>query len=128
MDTLELFRELTGFEPYDYQLRAWENIRNAMESGGKVVIEVPTAGGKTETAVMPFLSGVYHNSWPVTRLVYVLPTRSLVEKQAERLRKLVSKLLQLKGKSEEEAEKLAKEVVIVEYGLEKTTRSSAGWL
>lgn len=127
MDTGDLFRELTGFEPYDYQLRAWENIERITESGGKVVIEVPTAGGKTETAVIPFLSGVHHNRWPVARLIYVLPTRSLVEKQAERLRKLVSKLLQLKGKSEEEAEKLAREVVIVEYGLEKT-HAFLGWI
>ncbi|ASJ08820.1 CRISPR-associated helicase Cas3 [Thermococcus siculi] len=127
MDTQELFRELTGFEPYDYQIRAWKNIEKIMENGGKAVIEVPTAGGKTETAVMPFLSGVYHNSWPVARLIYVLPTRSLVEKQADRVRNLVSGLLQLKGKSGEEAKKLAREVVIVEYGLEKT-HAFLGWI
>ncbi|AAL80764.1 CRISPR-associated helicase Cas3' [Pyrococcus furiosus DSM 3638] len=127
MDTEKLFRELTGFEPYDYQLRAWEKIREIMNNGGKVIIEVPTAGGKTETAVMPFFAGIYNNNWPVARLVYVLPTRSLVEKQAERLRNLVYKLLQLKGKSKEEAEKLARELVVVEYGLEKT-HAFLGWV
>ena len=127
MDTGELFGELTGFVPYDYQVRAWEAIEGIMKSGGKVVIEVPTAGGKTEAAVMPFLTGVYHNSWPVARLVYVLPTRSLVEKQAERIRKLASKLLQLRGKSEGEAKELAEKMVVVEYGLERT-HAFLGWI
>ncbi|WP_297068798.1 CRISPR-associated helicase Cas3' [Thermococcus sp.] len=127
MDTGELFRELTGFEPYDYQVRAWKAIEGIMEFGGKVVIEVPTAGGKTEAAVMPFLAGVYHNSWPVARLVYVLPTRSLVENQAERMRKHVSNLLQLRGKPEKEAMELAEKLVVVEYGLERT-HAFLGWI
>jgi len=29
----ELFRLITGHEPYDYQLRAWERIGSAMSSG-----------------------------------------------------------------------------------------------
>ncbi len=127
MDTKELFRKLTGFEPYDYQVRTWEAIERIMREGGKVVIEVPTAGGKTEAAVVPFLSAVYRNTWPVARLIYVLPTRSLVEKQAERIRKLVSGILQLRGKSEEEAEKLAEKLVVVEYGLERT-HAFLGWI
>ncbi|ASJ12048.1 CRISPR-associated helicase Cas3' [Thermococcus thioreducens] len=123
----ELFRLITGYEPYDYQLTAWEKIENAMSNGGKVVIEVPTAGGKTEAAVIPFLTEVYNGTWAVSRLIYVLPTRSLVEKQAERIRKLLAEVLNLRGKSEEEAKELAERFVTVEYGLEPT-HALLGWV
>ncbi|ACS33796.1 CRISPR-associated helicase Cas3' [Thermococcus gammatolerans] len=123
----ELFRRITGHEPYDYQLRAWEKIDTAMSNGGKVVIEVPTAGGKTEAAIVPFLVEAYNGTWAVSRLIYALPTRSLVEKQAERIRKLLVKVLELKGKSEREAKELAERLVIVEYGLEPT-HAFLGWV
>ncbi|MEM2030853.1 MAG: CRISPR-associated helicase Cas3' [Archaeoglobaceae archaeon] len=118
MDTRELFKKLTGYEAYDYQTRAWEKIREIMRNGGKVIIEVQTAGGKTEAAIMPFLQEIYDGTWSVSRLIYVLPTRSLVEKQAERIRELVEKLYSLKGY--QNAKELSKKSVLVEYGLEKT--------
>ena len=123
----EFFRRITGHEPYDYQLRAWEKIDTAMSNGGKVVIEVPTAGGKTEAAIVPFLVEAYNGTWAVSRLIYVLPTRSLVEKQAERIRKLLVKVLELKGKSEREAKELAERLVTIEYGLEPT-HAFLGWV
>ncbi|MEM4945877.1 MAG: CRISPR-associated helicase Cas3' [Archaeoglobaceae archaeon] len=118
MDTRELFKKLTGYEAYDYQTRAWEKIREIMRNGGKVIIEVQTAGGKTEAAIMPFLQEIYDGTWSVSRLIYVLPTRSLVERQAERARELVEKLYSLKGY--QNAKELSKKSVLVEYGLEKT--------
>lgn len=118
MDTRTLFKELTGHEPYDYQIRAWEKIHEIMRNGGKVFIDVQTAGGKTETAIMPFLLEMYNETWSVSRLIYVLPTRSLVEKQTERIRKLVEKLYLLKGYKN--AEEISKKLVLVEYGLEET--------
>lgn len=127
LNASELFRLITGHEPYDYQLRAWGRIGSAMSSGGNVVIEVPTAGGKTEAAVMPFLAEAYNGTWAVSRLVYVLPTRSLVEKQAERIRKLLAKVLELRGKPEEDARELAERLVTVEYGLEPT-HAFLGWV
>ncbi|MBP1912223.1 CRISPR-associated helicase Cas3' [Thermococcus stetteri] len=127
LSTVELFRLITSYEPYDYQLRAWEKIGKAMSNGEKVVIEVPTAGGKTEAAVMPFLAEVYNRTWAVSRLIYVLPTRSLVEKQAERIRRLLTEVLKLKGKSEKEAKELAESLVTVEYGLEPT-HAFLGWV
>ena len=118
MDTRELFKKLTGYEAYDYQTRAWGKIREIMRNGGKVIIEVQTAGGKTEAAIMPFLQEIYDGTWSVSRLIYVLPTRSLVEKQAERIRELVEKLYSLKGY--QNAKELSEKSVLVEYGLEKT--------
>lgn len=123
----EFFRRITGHEPYDFQLRAWEKIDKAMSNGGKVVIEVPTAGGKTEAAIVPFLVEAYNGTWAVSRLIYVLPTRSLVERQAERIRKLLAKILELREKSEKEAKELAERLVTVEYGLEPT-HAFLGWV
>lgn len=118
MDTRELFEKLTGYEAYDYQIRAWEKIHEIMRNGGKVVIEVQTAGGKTEAAIMPFLRDIYEDTWNTSRLIYVLPTRSLVEKQAERIRNLLKNLYSIKGYSN--AEEISKKSVLIEYGLEET--------
>ena len=120
MDMRELFLRVTSFEPYDYQLRAWRKISEIMEEGGKVVIEVPTAGGKTEAAIFPYLYQIVSGDWKVPRLIYVLPTRSLVEKQAERIRKLLVKVLQLKGFGEETARTMSRKMVQIEYGLTET--------
>ncbi|HIP88827.1 MAG TPA: CRISPR-associated helicase Cas3', partial [Thermococcus paralvinellae] len=120
MDMRELFLRVTSFEPYDYQLRAWRKISEIMEEGGKVVIEVPTAGGKTEAAIFPYLYQIVSGDWKVPRLIYVLPTRSLVEKQAERIRKLLVKVLQLKGFGEETASTMSRKMVQIEYGLTET--------
>jgi len=120
MDIAEFFEKLTGYEPYDYQVKAWMRIDEIMENGGKIVIEVPTAGGKTESAVIPYLYQFITNDWKVPRLIYVLPTRSLVEKQAERIRKYVKEALIMRGKSKDEAEEISNKVVQIEYSLHET--------
>lgn len=116
----DLFKKITGYHPYDYQLRSWRSIKKIMSHGGKVVIEIPTAGGKTEAAIFPFLHQFISNKWDVTRLIYVLPTRSLVEKQRERINKYIDKILKIKRISHDEAEKLSRKIVQIEYGLEQT--------
>ena len=120
MDIVGFFEKLTGYEPYDYQKRAWKKINSIMENGGKVVIEVPTAGGKTESAVIPYIYQFITNDWKVPRLIYVLPTRSLVEKQAERIRMYVKEALIMRGKSKAEAEEMSNKFVQIEYGLHET--------
>ncbi|WP_456472601.1 CRISPR-associated helicase Cas3' [Methanocaldococcus sp.] len=120
MDIIDFFKRVTNHEPYDYQIRAWEKINKILEIGGKIVIEIPTAGGKTEAAIIPYLYQFISNDWKVTKLIYVLPTRSLVEKQAERIRNYIKKILEMKGYSKNEAEELSKKLVQIEYGLEET--------
>ncbi|AAB98371.1 ATP-dependent RNA helicase, putative [Methanocaldococcus jannaschii DSM 2661] len=120
MDIINFFKQITDHEPYDYQIRAWEKINKIMELGGRVVIEIPTAGGKTEAAIIPYLYQFISNDWKVPRLIYVLPTRSLVEKQVERIRNYIKKILEIKGYSKDKVEELAKKIVQVEYGLEET--------
>ncbi|CAB3287751.1 CRISPR-associated helicase Cas3 [Methanocaldococcus lauensis] len=120
MDIINFFKHVTNHEPYDYQIRSWEKINKIMEHGGSVVIEIPTAGGKTEAAIIPYLYQLVSNDWKVPRLIYVLPTRSLVEKQAERIRGYIKKILEIKGYPKDKAEECAKKMVQVEYGLEET--------
>lgn len=108
MDIINFFKQITDHEPYDYQIRAWEKINKIMELGGRVVIEIPTAGGKTEAAIIPYLYQFISNDWKVPRLIYVLPTRSLVEKQVERIRNYIKKILEIKGYSKDKVEELAK--------------------
>ncbi len=120
MDIVLFFEKLTGYKPYDYQKRVWEKINNIIENGGKVIIEVPTAGGKTESTIIPYLHQFVTNDWKVPRLIYVLPTRSLVEKQAERIRAYVKKVLIIMDYSENEAEEISSKFVQIEYGLQET--------
>ena len=120
MDIINFFKQVTNHEPYDYQIRAWEKINKIMEIGGRVVIEIPTAGGKTEATIIPYLYQFISNDWKVPRLIYVLPTRSLVEKQAERIRNYIKKILEMKRYPKDKVEELSKKMVQVEYGLEET--------
>ncbi len=120
MDIINFFKQVTNHEPYDYQIRAWEKINKIMEIGGRAVIEIPTAGGKTEATIIPYLYQFISNDWKVPRLIYVLPTRSLVEKQAERIRNYIKKILEMKRYPKDKVEELSKKMVQVEYGLEET--------
>ncbi len=93
-DCQSMFQRMLNREPYDYQKRAWEAIL-ARSNGDEppVLIEAPTAGGKTEAAITPYLAQHCLREYSVARrLVYVLPSRSLVEAQARRIRDYAAKL------------------------------------
>lgn len=68
----QLFRNATGWDPYDYQREL------GARSHPPAVIEVPTGSGKTLAALVPWLS----DPDAPRRLVYALPMRSLVEQTA----------------------------------------------
>jgi ATP-dependent Lhr-like helicase len=53
--------------------------------GHNCVILAPTAGGKTEAAMFPVLSGCLRNQEPGMRALYISPTRALINNQEERL-------------------------------------------
>lgn len=53
--------------------------------GCNCVILAPTAGGKTEAAMFPVLSGCLRNQEPGLRALYISPTRALLNNQEERL-------------------------------------------
>lgn len=70
----------------------WNNLRPVQEQsietildGKNSVILAPTAGGKTEAALFPTLSGCLTNQEQGLRTVYVCPTRALLNNQEERI-------------------------------------------
>jgi len=77
-------------EPYEFQEEAWGEIATRLaDGGGALLVEAPTASGKTEAATAPYFAQWLSEEWFLAPgLVYVLPTRALVEAQSERFRQL----------------------------------------
>lgn len=84
--TIEGSTEVT---PYQYQV---ETARHLF-AGNNVLLRVPTGCGKTWSAVIPFLLSDQWDS-PPTKLIYVLPLRTLIDSVASLLR---DRLVRLDG-------------------------------
>jgi ATP-dependent Lhr-like helicase len=59
---------------------------DAVLDGANVVVLAPTAGGKTEAAIFPVLSQILTKQRPPVSVLYVCPTKALLNNQEERLR------------------------------------------
>lgn len=81
---LDFFRKVTGFSPYPWQIRfstwAGESI---------AVISAPTGAGKEAGSVVPWLYSRYVGRSTTTRLIYALPTRSLVDQVYQNMQRVV---------------------------------------
>ena len=71
---------------YTHQAEAWRKIR----SGANVVIETPTASGKTLCYNLPVLQAILEN--PESRALYIFPTKALSMDQAVEFNRLVAAL------------------------------------
>lgn len=58
---------------------------HAILDGCNCVILAPTAGGKTESAFFPVLSAIDTEGWEPVSVLYVAPTRALLNNQDDRL-------------------------------------------
>jgi CRISPR-associated endonuclease/helicase Cas3 len=75
-DRLE--REEASIEPYEFQKESYRKLESLAGKGGLLVVEAPTASGKTEAAAAAFFSQwVKGDWWLAPRLIYTLPTRAL---------------------------------------------------
>lgn len=70
----------------------WRSLRPLQEatigpitSGQHVLAMAPTAGGKTEAAILPVLSQMLDESWQGLTVIYVCPLRALLNNLHERL-------------------------------------------
>ncbi len=54
-------------------------------NGADVLLLAPTAGGKTEAAVLPLLSLMAAQHWPATSVLYLCPLRALLNNLEPRL-------------------------------------------
>lgn len=69
----EIAEKITGFEPYQYQLKVAE----LLLGGKNVVLSVPTGAGKTWASVIPFLYAKENNIMFPQKMIYSLPLRAL---------------------------------------------------
>jgi ATP-dependent helicase Lhr and Lhr-like helicase len=61
-----------------------------VQSGGNVLLLAPTAGGKTEAAVLPLLSKMASEGWRGLSALYVCPLRALLNNLEPRLQRYAS--------------------------------------
>jgi CRISPR/Cas system-associated endonuclease/helicase Cas3 len=50
----ELSSSESSIKPYNFQKELYKKLKSLAESGGLIVVEAPTASGKTEAAAAPF--------------------------------------------------------------------------
>lgn len=70
----------------------WRNLRPLQEQsitpildGDHALLIAPTAGGKTEAAVLPILSRMLSEDWPGLSVVYICPIKALLNNLESRL-------------------------------------------
>jgi len=90
VDFDRFFETATGFAPYAYQ-------RHVALEGFPDLVEAPTAAGKTEAMVVPWLWRVFQGPPEVQavtprRLVIALPMRTLVEQTRDRIESILERL------------------------------------
>ncbi|HCT93639.1 MAG: hypothetical protein A2X19_08420 [Bacteroidetes bacterium GWE2_39_28] len=69
-----LYKKLTGYNPYKYQVKVFE----LLSSGKNVILSVPTGAGKTWASIMPFIYSQQtgKSDFP-QKMIYSLPLRTL---------------------------------------------------
>ncbi len=82
----------TGLRPVQ------EESTHAILDGTNCVILAPTAGGKTEAALLPLLSQMQADDFEPVSVLYVAPIRALLNNQESRLRSLAALVGRTAGK------------------------------
>ena len=80
MNLREVFKKRTGHELYEYQNSVWNAIK---KNGENTIISAGTGSGKTEAALVPALE-------TNKRIILLLPTKSLLQDQLPRVKKIAS--------------------------------------
>ena len=72
-DYISFYQNLTGFTPYDYQIRVAE----LLLAGKNVILSIPTGAGKTWASIVPFLFALQRDlkNFP-QKMIYSLPLRT----------------------------------------------------
>ncbi|MGD9991958.1 MAG: CRISPR-associated helicase Cas3' [Salinivirgaceae bacterium] len=71
---ISFYETITGFAPYQYQLK----VANLLLSGKNIILTVPTGAGKTWSSILPFLYAQQtgKSDFP-QKMIYSLPLRTL---------------------------------------------------
>lgn len=96
MEIKDLFKSLTGFFPYQYQLKVAELLLD----GKNVILTVPTGAGKTWASVIPFLFAQQtgKHEFP-QKMIYNLPLRTLTNSIYADVSKVMSEKNIFKGET-----------------------------
>ncbi|MCL4299172.1 MAG: CRISPR-associated helicase Cas3' [Anaerolineae bacterium] len=87
MDITQAYQQMVGFNiPNPMQRQVWDYIHNNQTWGVGLLLKAPTGSGKTEAVSIPVLAGDELNK---RRLIMVYPTRSLVDDQIKRFRRMI---------------------------------------
>lgn len=78
LDSLSIYQAVGGFSPYAMQAEMMNALSQEQNPHPAILLKAQTGTGKTEAIVFPSLANDY-------RLILVLPTRSLLEDQRERI-------------------------------------------
>lgn len=90
-----LFKNLTGFEPYKFQEESYEKIN----SGKSIILQAPTGSGKTLASILPFIQNWIEwkngdqnvEDFP-RKLIYSLPLRTLANSIHKEVSNVLDKL------------------------------------
>ena len=89
MDTFALLHE--GVREVLAHRLGWNELRPVQEdayvqisAGNDVLIIAPTAGGKTEAALIPVVDGILRRNIPGIAALYIAPLKALINDQEER--------------------------------------------
>jgi CRISPR-associated endonuclease/helicase Cas3 len=85
-DIKEFFRTLTGFGARQFQIETIRKILNNRD----ILLRAPTGAGKTETAIAPLLFAQAFNLDFPSKLIYVVPLRTLANSLRQRTATLVN--------------------------------------
>lgn len=86
------YRELHGtLQQVLVQQMGWRELRDIQEAafgpvsqGKSVLVTAPTAGGKSEAALIPVLDGILKKGHPGVACLYIAPLKALINDQEER--------------------------------------------
>lgn len=88
----ELFEKLTGFpHPRDFQRQTILKLLQNREKPKGALLRAPTGSGKTETAIAPFLFAKQIGIEFPTKLIYIVPLRTLANSLRERTQKMIKR-------------------------------------
>lgn len=86
------YRQLHGtLQQVLVQQMGWNELREIQEAafgpvtqGKSILVTAPTAGGKSEAALIPVLDGILKNGYPGVACLYIAPLKALINDQEER--------------------------------------------
>ncbi|HDH96566.1 MAG TPA: DEAD/DEAH box helicase, partial [Proteobacteria bacterium] len=89
-----LYSRAFGFPPRAFQREAFERISGWLQQGAvpPLLVRAPCGSGKTEAIVAPFLYQWFEGRFYVPRLIWVLPTRALIDQITGRLKGYAEKV------------------------------------